>query len=227
MGPPSELFNTHTALLSKVTGLNITDILNDVTISDVIRSDLTKKPLFTHEFIDKTETDLSNKVSLQSGKLIEKEKILSGHIRFLTYLKYFASSLMRISKNINGENLFYYESAKLKFNKCSQYLYGFFIVVGIIFLFTLAQVARVAVDLFLARWAASGAVKNSIQATTYYASIGVLITSLLLRSVYLNTFAILSSKHIHSSMLRHVLSAPITVFFDTHTIGLCSSCLLS
>ena len=42
---------------------------------------------------------------------------------------------------------------------------------------------------------------------------------LLVRSVTINILSVLSSKHIHASLLRCVLSAPISTFFDVRTVG--------
>ena len=79
------------------------------------------------------------------GNLTEREKMAVGKTSFATYLKYFSASLMTIPSNKNGENLFYYESAKLTFSSRKQYFYGLLIVLGILFFFSLSQVARVAV----------------------------------------------------------------------------------
>lgn len=80
-----------------------------------------------------------------SGNLTEREKMAVGKTSFATYLKYFSASLMTIPSNKNGENLFYYESAKLTFSSRKQYFYGLLIVLGILVFFSLSQVARVAV----------------------------------------------------------------------------------
>lgn len=83
----------------------------------------------------------------KSGNLTEKEKMAVGKTSFATYLKYFSASLMTIPPNKNGENLFYYESAKLTFSSRQQYFYGLLIVLGILFIFSFSQVARIAVVL--------------------------------------------------------------------------------
>ncbi len=83
----------------------------------------------------------------KSGNLTEKEKMAAGKTSFATYLKYFSASLMTIPPNKNGENLFYYESANLTFSSRQQYFYGLLIVLGILFIFSFSQVARIAVVL--------------------------------------------------------------------------------
>ena len=40
-----------------------------------------------------------------------------------------------------------------------------------------------------------------------------------MRSYYLNLAALLSSAGIHRRVFRAVLSAPVPLFFDTHTVG--------
>ena len=98
---------------------------------------------------------------------------------------------------------------------------GWLIAFGLFLLFTTSQVSRVAIDYSLAKWASIDAGDpKSPWALTYWICIPVLIGFLCLRSVYLNIFAYLSAKQIHGAVFRAVLCAPITTFFDTHTVRL-------
>ena len=242
MGTPSELLLTHANLLERVTGIvsnvDSSNISQSPSISN-LQAGMVEEP--THEEIivgdesksveivvagPTSEVDSvpfppsTESTSVKGGQLIVTEKMTGGgNISLKTYLKYYSASLMTIPSNENGENLFYYESAKLSFSSTKQYFYGFLIVFGIFFFFSLSQAARVAVDYLLADWAAAGSGKRTTDGTIYYCSVGILLFSLLFRSMYLNIFAAWSSMQIHSSVLRHVLSAPIPTFFDTRTIG--------
>jgi ATP-binding cassette, subfamily C (CFTR/MRP), member 1 len=91
-------------------------------------------------------------------------------------------------------------------------------------LFAGAQFVRVAVDYSLARWAqyggrSSGSKLNDDWSHAYYISFGVLFIFLIARSTALNSLALLSATHIHRDLFRTVVCAPVTTFFDTHTMG--------
>ena len=96
---------------------------------------------------------------------------------------------------------------------------GWLIAVGLFLLFTASQVSRVAIDYSLAKWASVDAGDpKSFWALSYWVCIPVLIGFLCFRSVYLNIFAYLSAKQIHGAVFRAVICAPITTFYDTHTV---------
>ena len=48
---------------------------------------------------------------------------------------------------------------------------------------------------------------------------GACVRCLQMRSTYLNVFAVKSAAKLHRRVFHAVLSAPITTFFDTHTVG--------
>lgn len=96
---------------------------------------------------------------------------------------------------------------------------GWLIAVGLFVLFTASQVSRVAIDYSLAKWASTSAGDpKSFWAMMYWICIPILIGFLCFRSVYLNIFAFLSAKQIHDAVFRAVICAPITTFYDTHTV---------
>lgn len=98
---------------------------------------------------------------------------------------------------------------------------GYVVAFGLFVLFTASQVSRVAIDYSLATWAAgSHGARNDFWEWAYWVSIAILIGFLMVRSTYLNTFAFLSAKQIHGAIFRSVICAPITTFYDTHTVGM-------
>lgn len=248
-GSFEHLLMSHKELLSKVTGLDMNDSLSrgsNTQLDQLVPSNITNDDVVdeVEVFVSTSSVDLPpmDKVAdtasgneeilplktaestkevgkSQSGRLIETERMQSGSIRYATYLKYFSASLMAIPPNINGENLFYYESSKLSFSSSVQYIYGVLIGLGIFLFFALAQVLRVAVDFLLARWASGGSKKYSGDAVVYYVTMAIFLVSLAFRTVFVNFIALRSSRQIHNSLLRHVLAAPVPTFFDTKTIG--------
>ena len=83
---------------------------------------------------------------------------------------------------------------------------------------------RVAVDYSLARWAnyggtVHGSKLNNTWNIAYFVCFGFLFIFLLARATILNIFAALSAEYIHKRLFRTVLLAPVTSFFDTHTMG--------
>jgi ABC-type multidrug transport system fused ATPase/permease subunit len=104
-------------------------------------------------------------------------------------------------------------------NSWKSILAGLTITFGLIILFTCAQIARVAIDYTLAKWAEDDGNKDSKWSTSFYASFGILAFFLCIRSFYLNIWSYYSSKAIHQSTFQCIVQAPITTFFDTHTVG--------
>lgn len=98
-------------------------------------------------------------------------------------------------------------------------LVGFIYCVGLFAVFALSQLARLACDYYIARWAREGSVLGSRLVTSYYVSIGILVIFLQFRSSYLNIHSVCASSKIHTRVFRAVLQAPVPTFFDTHTVG--------
>lgn len=174
-----------------------------------------------------TDTEMgkkSNSESISSSPkkntavaLIEKERAAVGAVGYSTYVRYFSASLIPRSFFLN--HTFYEDAKQIDFSSWSRFIYGFFILFVLIIMFLVAQVARVGVDFLLLRWATTGGAKQSDWATAYYITIGVLFTALLVRTLMLNYFTMLSSKNLHSAVFRSVISASVPLFYDTHTIG--------
>jgi len=150
-----------------------------------------------------------------SNKLIEKEKAAKGEVPYAVYMHYLSASLQSPHK----KGGFYQESERINFKSWYRFVYGVIILVILSVLFVVAQIARIAVDFYLIKWSAAGSKKDSHWGTIYFILFGILGATLLLRSIYLNYFAVLSSRTIHASVLRTVLSSSIPAFFDTHTVG--------
>jgi ABC-type multidrug transport system fused ATPase/permease subunit len=89
------------------------------------------------------------------------------------------------------------------------------ITVGITVLFAAAQAFRIAVDVLLVMWAKDGGYYFNL----YVTCLCILLVLVLSRMVCLNTTSVKSSRNIHNSVFRHVMTAPIPTFFDTHTVG--------
>lgn len=151
-------------------------------------------------------------------KLIQEEKVFAGAVSAATYVKYFSAAAEASSQH--SQPLYAPRDPSAQFQAPQQLAAGVAIILGVLSIFSCAQLARIAVDLFLARWAEnSNCKRNSDHSTMYYVSFGVLIALLLVRALCLNIFSVRSSTNIHSGLLRSVLAASVPLFFDTHTLG--------
>ena len=161
---------------------------------------------------------LSNS-SQKEKKLIEMEKADSGVTTLVAYVKYFSASLTSVGKVTRDP--FYSESSTKKVFSYSLLLRGSLAIFGLLFIFTVSQVVRVGVDLYLALYVEHYGTGNNLTLykNLYFSTFGIFIFSLLIRSTYLNLYSVRSSQVLHAYMLRRILSAPIPTFFDTHTIG--------
>lgn len=161
----------------------------------------------------------------QQQQLIEKEKAAKGEVSYAVYMHYLSASLQQQQQHSphkkGGGGGFYQQESEhiINFQSWYRFFYGIIILVVLSILFVVAQIARIAVDYYLIRWSAAGSSKDSRWGTIYFVLLGILAVTLLLRSSFLNYFAVLSSRTIHASVLRTVLSASIPAFFDTHTVG--------
>jgi ABC-type multidrug transport system fused ATPase/permease subunit len=159
------------------------------------------------------------KTSKSEKKLIAEEKADSGITTMIAYVKYFSASLQSV-KSIT-RHPFYSNSSKKTVFSYSLLFKGMAAIFGLLTIFTLSQVVRVAVDLYLAKY-----VQHILSGTNvtfyknlYFSCFGGFIFTLLVRSTYLNYYSVRSSKVLHAYILRRILSAPIPTFFDTHTLG--------
>ncbi len=169
-------------------------------------------------------SDMEEKLNQESAnspkatkKLVEQEKMDAGISTIVAYLKYFSASL--VSVNSIQSHPFYSEDKTTNFYSTQLLIFGFFSGILLLILFSTTQFFRIAVDYCIAKFSESFGHYGNYWQRMYYCSFGLLFFFLLLRSVYLNVFAVRSSSVLHASVLRRVLSAPITTFFDTHTVG--------
>lgn len=176
-------------------------------------------------------------------KLVVDERIDSPLSAFMVYLKYFSAALSSTSDILDqpfyqqhSNNQTHAQRNEQKDQQDSrtsshtfttfQLIQGFLVLVCLLIIFATAQLFRIAVDYYLALYASHYDRDRAMRdpghrywENMYYGSFGFLLFSLLLRAVYVNYFATQSSRYLHASLMRRVLSAPIPSFFDTHTVG--------
>lgn len=218
-GSLQELRRTHHDLVAKVTGVD------DKTDKNRCESKKSKASDTQVQSKDKKDKIASNSPATTAKKLIATEKRGVGAVPITTYARYFASAFD--FRNISSTP--FYEAASspaVKTNEdnlfasgIKKHFVGFLYGVGLIIVFGISQVARIACDYYLASWSRDFGSRSSIWSHAFYISQGVLMGTLWMRSSYLNRGAIAAASTIHRIVLRVVLSAPITTFFDTHTIG--------
>lgn len=209
-GSPQYLAQTNGDLLKKSTGLD--NFMENDTTEEPIKEDKDKK--------------MEQKAATASKVLVQAEVKAVGAVRGSTFIQYFAATLGFLDKIPSSP---YYEEKAGAFDSFTKYdlktitspkfLFGFFYLVILIIAFGLAQVARLALDYYLARWSRDTGDSHSKWANYYLISIAVLAGSQLVRSSLVNITAIQSSKYIHQIILRSILSASVPLFFDVKTTG--------
>ena len=97
---------------------------------------------------------------------------------------------------------------------------GGIMIFFLLLIYTAAQGLRISLDFTLASWAAQhrGA-KDSDWATAWFYLFAALFCVLCVRSVYLNYISTASATRIHEEVFTRIMQAPVTRFFDTHTVG--------
>lgn len=218
-GSLQELRKTHANLIAKVTGVNEKTDINRCESKKSSGSDKQSQSK------DKKDKIASSNSASTAKKLIAVEKRGVGAVPMTTYARYFASAFD--FRNISSTP-FYESSSTLAVKAVKEdslvsgvkkYFVGFLYGLGLIVVFGISQVARIACDYYLASWSRDQGARDSVWSHAFYISQGVLVGTLWMRSSYLNRGAIAAASTIHRIALRVVLSAPITTFFDTHTIG--------
>lgn len=166
--------------------------------------------------VDEKNKAISNK---KEKKLISEEKADAGISTLVAYVKYFSASLTSVSKITRDP--FYAKSSTKKVFSYSLIVRGSIFIFALIAIFSISQLVRVFVDLYLAKYVQHYLDGNNVTLykNLYFGCFGIFIFSLLVRSTYLNIYSVRSSQVLHAYMLRRILSAPIPTFFDTHTLG--------
>ena len=158
-------------------------------------------------------------------KLIVAESRRVGDVSMVVYNRYFAAAFEGSSTNSSMfDDDAHGSSAKKGSPTCLSTAQSVSSVAVLVLLFAATQFVRVAVDYSLARWAefggsSHGSKQNNDWSTAYYIAFAFLFVFLAARSSLLNVFALFSASHIHRDLFRSVLCAPVTTFFDTHTMG--------
>lgn len=230
-GSLQELFSLNPEMMAKITGISLDSINlqnnesketsdDQIDIKDCQPNLEQEKPNSTKEesqIIPPSTTPDSPLILTSTKKLIKEEKADSGISMNMAFIKYFSSSILSVN-NIVSEP--FYQSNNKKSIFTSEIIwFGIFSLFILFILFAGSQLARVAVDFYLATYVRHYEANTHFWKNLYFSSFGILIFSLFLRAVYLNYYAVRSSQVLHASLLRKVLSAPVPTFFDTHTVG--------
>ena len=133
-----------------------------------------------------------------------------------------ASSQATVGFNLNktdGEQNEEEQQVKLIASLGNMKMGGFMIFI-LLLVYTAAQGLRISLDYSLANWAAQdGGAKDSDWARAWFYLFGALFGVLCVRSVYLNYISTASATRIHEEVFARIMQAPITLFYDTHTVG--------
>ena len=207
-GSPQYLAQSNAHLLKRVTGM-----------SDFLENDnsIVKKDDIGPE-VKKDEN--------KTKKLIQVEVKAVGAVRLTTFVQYFASILGFLDRIPSTP---YYEEKAGTFDSFANYdlktitnpkfLFGFFYLVILKLAFGLGQLGRLSVDYYLAKWSRDTGDAESKWSTYYLVAIAILAGTQFVRSSLVNITAIQSSKYLHQTILRSILSASVPLFFDVKTTG--------
>jgi ABC-type multidrug transport system fused ATPase/permease subunit len=203
-GPPAELYRNYKDLMTAATGISDPSLqpadVQEETVEDI-------------SVLMKSEG--KTKQAEETKALIVAEKMQSGGVTADTYIRYFGAAFM---PSVVGKPFYALENSKKGVYR--GFVVGTVCSLVIFLVFSSSQLARLACDFYLAKWSrATDEHRESMFQGSYYIAICVLFVLLWIRSSSLNIPAVLSTKNLHESALRSVISAPITEFFDTHTIG--------
>ena len=203
-GSYSELLRDKPELLARTSGLDITAGSSSQAGAEVeevtVRAAELDKPAAAKE---------------APGKLVRAEKTMTGQVIPLQlYYRYFQTGIDALPMGA-----FFSQDLSALLAARGGHRVGALCVVGLVAVFFWSQATRVAVDYSLVEWMRAGGSGASVWSATFYIAQAVMLSSLWLRSVFLNSASVASGEKIHRMVLRVVLSAPVTTFFDTHAVG--------
>ena len=203
--------------------LALTNDLSEESTDDSSPSGAKIDRIATHD--DDSET-VAHVAEHSAAKLMVVEGRKEGDVSLDVYNKYFASAFGETSagSSIFTESVIGSGTSKSHNLTSAQKLRSVSLIASLILIFASAQFVRVAVDYSLARWAdyggrVHGSKLNNNWNLAYFIVFGALFLFLAGRAYFLNVFAALSAKHIYQDLFHTVLCAPVTSFFDTHTMG--------
>lgn len=223
VGTYNELMSSDPQYFSRLTGLSSDAPTQDETsftyksyeeMRDEIISVTTPS-----EVVTKTSKDNEPiKEKKEKKHLMVQEKATESVSIDTAYIVYFTSSLKSVKNIIN--KAFYSKGNETDdlFSSSSK-IYGIISIIVLLIIFFGSQFFRVIVDISITRFVEDGKDGPHFWRDVYFISFGILLVTLYIRSVCLNVFAVQSSKVLHATVLRKVLSAPITTFFDINAIG--------
>ncbi len=166
----------------------------------------------------------SDEERITDGKIIVQEHREMGAVKWRIYFSYFGAAFwplrrLRYSTIYNDANESSIQQERGE-NSTKTYLSGMSITIGLLCLFTAAQASRVSIDYALASWAREdNGSPDSKWASYFYYSFAALSVLLCVRSFYLNFWSYYSARAVHQSTFLKIVQAPVTTFFDTHTVG--------
>jgi hypothetical protein len=168
------------------------------------------RPLSSSKKNMNDKDEMNNDILKEKTKLlILKETMKKGDVDINVYLKYFGACYQQSGYSIFNENPDPnpVTGADTDKNEKTQNKFVFnlkssLLILGLLLVFSIAQVLNVGINYCLARWAqyggsADGSLLNNNYSKAYYIFFGVLFIFLFIRSAYLNTVASYSAQHIY------------------------------
>jgi ABC-type multidrug transport system fused ATPase/permease subunit len=142
------------------------------------------------------------------GQLITAEQRTHGAVSFRTVASYFGAFVWNDDESASRGSYGQLTSA------------GALAATSVFMAFAVTQSMRVIAELELMSWAGrDNGKKNSPYFVGYVVSIAVYTSCVFLSAKLLILFSVRSASKIHKMMFRHVLNAPINLFFDVQTVG--------